>query len=45
MLALSVVAELDALEGEIAGVRLDTTTPEGQIIQVELMARAGLVVR
>jgi len=45
MLAVAVVAELDALEGVISGVRLDTTTPEGAIIQVELMARAGLVVR
>jgi len=45
MLAVAVVAELDALEGEVSAVRLDTTTPEGMTIMVELMARAGLVVR
>jgi PD-(D/E)XK nuclease superfamily protein len=45
MLALAVVEALDAVEGVIASVRLDTNTPEGQIVAVELMARAGLVVR
>ena len=45
MLALAVVAELDVLEGEVSAVRLDTNTPEGATITVELMARAGLIVR
>ena len=45
MLAVAVVAALDALEGVVPAVRLDTTTPEGQVVAVELMARAGLVVR
>ena len=45
MLAIAVVAVLDSLEGEIVGVRLDTNTPEGSIVAVELIARAGLVVR
>jgi len=45
MLAIAVVAELDALEGMIGAVRLDTVTPEGAIVAVELMARAELVVR
>jgi CRISPR/Cas system-associated exonuclease Cas4 (RecB family) len=45
MLAVAAAAELDALEGVLPAVRLDTTTPEGSIIAVEFMARAGLVVR
>lgn len=45
MLAVAAAAELDALEGVIASVRLDTNTPEGETIAVEFMARAGLVVR
>lgn len=45
MLVVAVVAELDALEGVLPAMRLDTTTPEGGIIAVELMARAGQVVR
>jgi hypothetical protein len=45
MLVVAFVAELDALEGVLPAVRLDTTTPEGAIIQNELVARAGLVVR
>jgi hypothetical protein len=45
VLTVTVVAELDALEGVLPALRLDTTTPEGSIIAVELMARAGLVVR
>ena len=45
MLAVAAVTELDALEGVVPAVRLDTTTPEGSIIAVEFQARAGLVVR
>ena len=45
MLAVAVAAQLDALEGVIPAVRLDTTTPEGAIVAVELTARAALVVR
>ena len=45
MLAVALVAELDALEGVLPAVRLDTTTPEGAIALVELSARAELVVR
>ena len=45
MLAVAAAAELDALEGVLPAVRLDTTTPEGSIIAVEFMARAGIVVR
>jgi PD-(D/E)XK nuclease superfamily protein len=45
MLALATVAELDALEGVLPALRLDTTTPEGAIVAVELVARAELVVR
>lgn len=45
MLAVAAVAELDALEGVLPAVRLDTNTPEGAIIEVELMARAEQVVR
>ena len=45
MLAVAAAAELDSLEGVLTAVRLDTTTPEGSIIAVEFMARAGLVVR
>ena len=45
MLAVAVVAVLDALPGVVSAVRLDTTTPEGSIVAVELMARASLVVR
>src|SRR5208282_2667310 len=45
MLAVAAAAELDALEGVLPALRLDTTTPEGSIIAVEFAARAGLVVR
>jgi PD-(D/E)XK nuclease superfamily len=45
MLCVAAVAELDALEGVLPAVRLDTTTPEGSVIAAELMARAELVVR
>jgi len=45
MLAVAAAAELDALEGVLPALRLDTTTPEGSIVAVELVARAGLVVR
>ena len=45
MLAVAAAAELDALEGVLPALRLDTTTPEGSIIAVEFTARAGLVVR
>jgi CRISPR/Cas system-associated exonuclease Cas4 (RecB family) len=45
MLAVAAAAELDALEGVLPALRLDTTTPEGSIIAVEFVARAGLVVR
>ena len=45
MLAVAVVAELDALEGVLPALRLDTTTPEGSIVALELQARAELVVR
>jgi hypothetical protein len=45
LLSLAVVGELDALEGVLPAVRLDTTTPEGSIVAVELIARAGTVVR
>jgi PD-(D/E)XK nuclease superfamily len=51
MLALAVSAEVDNAEPDLAqcmsvlGVRLDTTTPEGSIVAVELTARAALVVR
>ena len=45
MLAVAVAAELDALEGVLPALRLDTNTPEGEIVAIELQARAGLVVR
>jgi PPE-repeat protein len=45
MLVVAVVGQLDALEGILPALRLDTTTPEGSVIAVELMARAELVVR
>jgi hypothetical protein len=45
MLAVAAMAELDALEGVVAALRLDTDTPEGTILAAELMARAELVVR
>lgn len=45
LLATYAAAHLDALPGVLAGVRLDTTTPEGAVIQAELMARSELVVR
>jgi hypothetical protein len=45
MLAVAAAAELDALDGVVPAVRLDTTTPEGSIVEVEFAARAGLVVR
>jgi len=45
LLAVAVAAEVDALEGVLPALRLDTTTPEGAIVAVELAARAGLVVR
>lgn len=45
MLAVAAAAELDALEGVLPALRLDTTTPEGAIVAVEFAARAGLVVR
>jgi CRISPR/Cas system-associated exonuclease Cas4 (RecB family) len=45
MLAVAAAAELDAMEGVLPALRLDTNTPEGEIIAVEYMARAGLVVR
>jgi len=45
MLAVEVATALDALEGTLPAVRLDTTTPEGAIVAVGLVARAGLVVR
>jgi hypothetical protein len=45
MLAVAAAAQLDALDGVIPAVRLDTTTPEGSIVAVELVARAALVVR
>jgi hypothetical protein len=45
MLAVAVAQQIDALDGVLPGVRLDMTTPEGSIIAVELMARAGTVVR
>lgn len=45
MLAVAVVAELEALDGLLPAVRLDTRTPEGGAIAAELVARAGLVVR
>ena len=45
MLAVAAVAALDALPGILPAVRLDTKTPEGSVIAVELMARAELVVR
>lgn len=45
MLAVAAAAQLDALDGVIPAVRLDTTTPEGSIVAVELAARAALVVR
>jgi hypothetical protein len=45
MLAVAAGAELDALEGILASVRLDTHTPEGQAVVVEFIARANLVVR
>jgi CRISPR/Cas system-associated exonuclease Cas4 (RecB family) len=45
MLAVAAAAELDALEGVLPALRLDTTTPEGSIVAVEFAARASLVVR
>jgi hypothetical protein len=45
LLATYAVAHLDALPGVLAGMHLDTTTPEGAIILAELVARAELVVR
>lgn len=45
MLAVAAVAELDLLEGVLPAVRIDTATPEGSIVLVELVARAELVVR
>jgi PD-(D/E)XK nuclease superfamily len=45
LLAVAAAAELDAVEGTFVALRLDTNTPEGQIVAVEFMARAGLVVR
>jgi hypothetical protein len=45
MLAVAVTTQIDALEGVLPALRLDTTTPEGGIVAVELMARAGQVVR
>lgn len=45
MLAVAVATQVDALDGVLPAVRLDTTTPEGVIALVELTARAGLVVR
>lgn len=45
MLAVAVAAQVDALDGVLPAVRLDTTTPEGAIVAVELTARAALVVR
>lgn len=45
MLAAAAAAELDALEGVLPAVRVDTSTPEGQVVLTELVARSGLVVR
>ncbi|HTQ47467.1 MAG TPA: PD-(D/E)XK nuclease family protein [Polyangiaceae bacterium] len=45
MLAVAAIHQLDTIDGVIAAMRLDTTTPEGQIIASDLMARAALVVR
>jgi len=45
LLAVAVAAEIDALDGVLSALRLDTTTPEGSIVLVELQARAELVVR
>jgi hypothetical protein len=45
MLAVAVASEIDALEGVLPALRLDTTTPEGSIVAVELQARAEMVVR
>ena len=45
MLAAAVVEALDALEGVLPALRLDTTTPEGAVVAVDLMARSELVVR
>jgi hypothetical protein len=45
LLAVAVASEIDALEGVLPALRLDTTTPEGSIVAVELQARAEMVVR
>jgi len=45
MLAVAVMSEIDALDGVLPALRLDTTTPEGSILAVELMARSSMVVR
>lgn len=45
LLAIAVAAEIDAIEGVLPALRLDTTTPEGSILVVELQARAETVVR
>jgi hypothetical protein len=44
MLAVACAASVDGAPS-MSAVRLDTTTPEGSIVAVELAARAGLVVR
>jgi hypothetical protein len=45
MLALATGAQVDAIEGSGFWVRLDTKTPEGAIVAVELTARAAVVIR
>jgi hypothetical protein len=45
MLAVAAVNALEALPGMLHAVRLDTSTPEGSILAVELIARSEMVVR
>lgn len=45
MLAVATAYEVEAQVGNLAAVRVDSTTPEGSAILTELIARAAVVVR